>query len=162
MGPDRRVAPTQHASDPGGRTEAGNNVESCCKSVLMVTTNSALTMKRANSDFSSSTGTGEWLTTLEVATLLRVHPKHVYRLLHQGMPARRVGGQWRFSRADIQQWADQRGGPMAATPPQVPTAATSTTIVAIEPNEVADAVASVFREGPPPPLPWYTPPRSVR
>jgi putative molybdopterin biosynthesis protein len=109
-------------------------------------------MRRAKPDFPSSTGTGEWLTTLEVATLLRVHPKHVYRLLHQGMPARRVGGQWRFSRTDIQQWADQRGGPMAATPPQSPTAASSTTILAIEPNEVADAVASVFREGAPAPV----------
>ena len=30
------------------------------------------------------------LTTDEVAEVLRVHPKHVYRLLKKGLPARRV------------------------------------------------------------------------
>ncbi len=32
-----------------------------------------------------------WLTTREVAELLRVHPKHVYRLRKRGLPAHRVG-----------------------------------------------------------------------
>src|SRR5271156_1998375 len=36
------------------------------------------------------------LTTREVALLLRVHPKHVYRLLKRGLPALRVGDEWRF------------------------------------------------------------------
>jgi putative molybdopterin biosynthesis protein len=45
------------------------------------------------------------LTTAEVAHLLRVHPKQVYRLLKQGLPARRVGSEWRFDRADVLVWS---------------------------------------------------------
>jgi len=47
------------------------------------------------------------LKTEEVARLLRVHPKHVYRLLKRGLPARRVGSEWRFDRTDVMQWARQ-------------------------------------------------------
>jgi putative molybdopterin biosynthesis protein len=47
----------------------------------------------------------ELLTTREVADLLRVHPKHVYRLLRRGLPARRVGGEWRFSPQEVLQWS---------------------------------------------------------
>jgi excisionase family DNA binding protein len=53
------------------------------------------------------------LTTAEVAALLRVHPKHVYRLLRRGLPARRVGGEWRFGRADVLAWS---GAPEPAAP----------------------------------------------
>lgn len=45
------------------------------------------------------------LTSAEVAELLRVHPKHVYRLLREGLPARRVGGEWRFVRVDVLEWS---------------------------------------------------------
>jgi putative molybdopterin biosynthesis protein len=45
------------------------------------------------------------LTTVEVAELLRVHPKHVYRLLKKGLPARRVGSEWRFDRSDVLVWS---------------------------------------------------------
>lgn len=45
------------------------------------------------------------LTTDEVAGLLRVHPKHVYRLIARGLPGRRVGGQWRFDRDEVLRWA---------------------------------------------------------
>jgi len=45
------------------------------------------------------------LTTSEVAQLLRVHPKHVYRLLKRGLPARRVGSEWRFDRAEVAAWS---------------------------------------------------------
>ena len=48
---------------------------------------------------------GELLTTADVAALLRVHPKHVYRLLKRGLPAHRVGGEWRFVRAEVLKWA---------------------------------------------------------
>jgi excisionase family DNA binding protein len=48
------------------------------------------------------------LRTDEVAALLRVHPKHVYRLLKKGLPARRVGGEWRFSRDDVLAWSAGR------------------------------------------------------
>jgi excisionase family DNA binding protein len=45
------------------------------------------------------------LTTDEVAKLLHVHPKHVYRLLKKGLPALRVGSEWRFSREDVLAWS---------------------------------------------------------
>jgi excisionase family DNA binding protein len=49
--------------------------------------------------------TPELLTTVEVASLLRVHPKHVYRLLKKGLPARRVGSEWRFDRGEVLAWS---------------------------------------------------------
>ncbi len=52
------------------------------------------------------------LTTSEVAALLSVHPKHVYRLLRRGLPARRIGGEWRFDPAEVTRWS--RGGRAAA------------------------------------------------
>ncbi len=53
------------------------------------------------------------LTTDEVASLLRVHPKHVYRLLKKGLPARRVGSEWRFDRGEVLAWSR----PGTARPP---------------------------------------------
>lgn len=47
------------------------------------------------------------LTTVEVAALLQVHPKHVYRLIKRGLPAKRVGGEWRFDRTAVLAWAGQ-------------------------------------------------------
>ncbi len=87
---------------------------------------------------------GEWLTTIEVAALLRVHHKHVYRLLHQGMPSRRVGGQWRFSREDIVQWASRRGEVCSSPLPAVEStpAAPQPTLVALAPDELSHAVAA--------------------
>ena len=52
------------------------------------------------------------LTTVEIAEVLRVHPKHVYRLLKKGLPARRVGSEWRFSRDDVLAWSG--GAPVDA------------------------------------------------
>lgn len=52
------------------------------------------------------------LTTEEVAEVLRVHPKQVYRLLKKGLPGRRVGSEWRFSRDDVLAWSG--GKPAAA------------------------------------------------
>ncbi|HEU4405522.1 MAG TPA: helix-turn-helix transcriptional regulator [Polyangiaceae bacterium] len=48
------------------------------------------------------------LTTREVAELLRVHPKHVYRLMRRGLPAGRVGDEWRFDREAVLAWARAR------------------------------------------------------
>jgi len=56
------------------------------------------------------------LTTEEVARLLRVHPKHVYRLLKKGLPARRVGSEWRFDRGEVLAWS--RPGTPAREPAQ--------------------------------------------
>jgi excisionase family DNA binding protein len=47
----------------------------------------------------------EILTVLEVAALLKVADKTVYTMAQQGeRPAFKVRGQWRFRRADIQEW----------------------------------------------------------
>ncbi|HUB08166.1 MAG TPA: helix-turn-helix transcriptional regulator [Myxococcales bacterium] len=53
----------------------------------------------------------ELLKTAEVARLLRVHPKHVYRLIDQGLPTRRVGSEWRFARDDVLAWSAGRQRP---------------------------------------------------
>ena len=47
----------------------------------------------------------EIMTVKEVAAYLRVAKKTVYRLLKQGtLPAVRVGHQWRFEKASIDDW----------------------------------------------------------
>lgn len=48
------------------------------------------------------------LTTGDVARLLRVHPKHVYRLLRRGLPGHRVGGEWRFLSEEVRRWSGVR------------------------------------------------------
>jgi putative molybdopterin biosynthesis protein len=50
------------------------------------------------------------LKSAEVADLLRVHPKQIYRLLDQGLPARRVGSEWRFLREEVLAWSLSRRG----------------------------------------------------
>jgi excisionase family DNA binding protein len=46
-----------------------------------------------------------WLTTAQVTSLLQITPATLYRLVRAGtMPAVRVGGQWRFRRADLEAW----------------------------------------------------------
>jgi excisionase family DNA binding protein len=45
------------------------------------------------------------LKSADVAQLLRVHPKQIYRLLARGLPAHRVGGEWRFSRDEVLAWS---------------------------------------------------------
>jgi len=57
----------------------------------------------------------ELLTTKAVAALLGVHPKHVYRLLRRGLPALRVGDEWRFVRAEVMRWAAARAGRAVAS-----------------------------------------------
>lgn len=49
------------------------------------------------------------LTTEDVAALLQVHPKHVYRLLRRGLPGHRMGGEWRFARDEVLRWVEARG-----------------------------------------------------
>jgi excisionase family DNA binding protein len=49
------------------------------------------------------------LTTDEVLGYLRVTPRTVYRLIRAGeLPAVRIGRQWRFRRADIDNWLDRQ------------------------------------------------------
>jgi putative molybdopterin biosynthesis protein len=45
------------------------------------------------------------LRSADVARLLRVHPKQIYRLLARGLPAHRVGAEWRFSRDEVLKWS---------------------------------------------------------
>jgi excisionase family DNA binding protein len=58
------------------------------------------------------------VTTREVAALLRVHPKHVYRLLKRGLPADRVGDAWRFDDGEVLAWA-RASGTLRKAPPVV-------------------------------------------
>lgn len=49
------------------------------------------------------------LTTREVAALLKVHPKQVYRLLRRGLPAHRIGDEWRFDPEEVLRYSRERG-----------------------------------------------------
>ena len=52
----------------------------------------------------------EILTASEVASLLHVHPRTVYKLAQQGsLPGRKFGGGWRFSRRDLMQMISPGG-----------------------------------------------------
>ena len=47
------------------------------------------------------------LTAKQLAEYLQVSPRSIYRLLQRGgVPATKVGGQWRFRKADVDQWID--------------------------------------------------------
>jgi len=49
----------------------------------------------------------EILTLPEVAQLLKVAEKTVYSMAQKGqLPAFKVGGQWRFKRADLDKWIE--------------------------------------------------------
>jgi excisionase family DNA binding protein len=52
------------------------------------------------------------MTTKEVAALLKVHPKHIYRLLKRGLPAHRVGDEWRFDEEEVRRYGRGRGADM--------------------------------------------------
>jgi len=53
----------------------------------------------------------ELMTLEEVAAYLRVTKKTIYRLLKQGkIPASKVGHQWRFDKASINEWLKQKSG----------------------------------------------------
>lgn len=55
----------------------------------------------------------EFLTIKQVAELLKVTERTIYRLAAaKQIPAFKVGGTWRFSRAEINQWIQrqQEGG----------------------------------------------------
>ncbi|WP_338879014.1 helix-turn-helix domain-containing protein [Achromobacter veterisilvae] len=55
----------------------------------------------------------EFLTIKQVAELLKVTERTIYRLAAaKQIPAFKVGGTWRFSRAEIKQWIQrqQEGG----------------------------------------------------
>jgi excisionase family DNA binding protein len=56
------------------------------------------------------------LTILEVAKYLKVAERTVYRLAAaKKIPAFRVGGSWRFSRAEIDQWIRRQSSVVTGT-----------------------------------------------
>jgi excisionase family DNA binding protein len=65
------------------------------------------------------------LDTTGVAKLLDVHPKHVFRLLHRGLPGHRLGGgPWRFDEREVLRWwrkqsAAERRAPNAQPAPRL-------------------------------------------
>jgi len=49
-----------------------------------------------------------FLTTEEVIGILRVNARTLYRLIRtNGLPAMRVGRQWRFRRSDLEGWLNR-------------------------------------------------------
>ena len=53
--------------------------------------------------------TDEILTLPEVAQLLKVAEKTVYTMAQKGeFPAFKVRGEWRFGRADLDEWIEQQ------------------------------------------------------
>ena len=53
----------------------------------------------------------EVITPTEVAALLQIHVKTVYRLARQGvLPGRHIGRRWRFSRSEILALVSQEPG----------------------------------------------------
>lgn len=69
---------------------------------VVVSPNSTITM-------STSTSEGEILTIKQVADYLKVTERTIYRLAAaKKIPAFKVGGTWRFSRADIDSWIKQQ------------------------------------------------------
>ncbi|SFB02450.1 transcriptional regulator, AlpA family [Collimonas sp. OK607] len=58
---------------------------------------------------STSTSEGQILTIKQVADYLKVTERTIYRLAAaKRIPAFKVGGTWRFSRADIDSWIKQQ------------------------------------------------------
>ncbi len=58
---------------------------------------------------STSPSEGEILTIKQVAEYLKVTERTIYRLAAaKKIPAFKVGGTWRFSRADIDSWIKQQ------------------------------------------------------
>ena len=54
----------------------------------------------------------EYLTLKNVADLLKLSEKTIYRLAQAGeLPAFKAGGQWRFRRSDIDRWAETQTRP---------------------------------------------------
>lgn len=57
----------------------------------------------------SSADEGEILTLKQVADFLKVTERTIYRLAAaKKIPAFKVGGTWRFSRAEINQWIQRQ------------------------------------------------------
>jgi len=53
--------------------------------------------------------TNEILTLKELTALLKIAERTAYMMVQRGdLPGFKVGGQWRFKRADIDEWMEAR------------------------------------------------------
>jgi excisionase family DNA binding protein len=60
----------------------------------------------------------EILTASQVAQLLQVHPRTVYKLVKQGsIPGKKFGGGWRFNKGDILLMISPHRSSRSAAPP---------------------------------------------
>jgi len=51
--------------------------------------------------------TDKWLTINQIARYLQVSKEKIYKLCQKGkMPASKIGGQWRFKKDTVDQWAE--------------------------------------------------------
>ena len=58
----------------------------------------------------------EILTASQVADLLQLHPRTVYKLVKQGsIPGKKFGGGWRFNRSEIVGMISMPTGPAATS-----------------------------------------------
>jgi len=88
------------------------------------------------------------LKSADVARLLRVHPKQIYRLMARGLPAHRVGGEWRFSRDEVLAWS---GAPNPARGAAQPAAVAPPPLLAANGDLVVEVLlARLLAEGKPP------------
>lgn len=90
----------------------------------------------------TATNAAGLLKSTEVAALLNVHPKHVYRLLRRGLPGRRVGGDWRFDRDEVLRWF---GAPAVEAVVTTPVVVTPRTPVVVPPLLAANGDVAVDR-----------------
>lgn len=57
------------------------------------------------------------MTVKEVASMLRVSPQTLYKMLEQGaIPAVKIGSQWRFDPEKIRAWLKAQTGAAASGP----------------------------------------------
>ena len=57
----------------------------------------------------------EIMTPSEVAALLKIHLKTVYKLAEKGViPGNRIGRSWRFSRTDVLELVSTKSGSLSA------------------------------------------------
>ena len=74
-----------------------------------VAENLLTTLSKLVITMSTSPSEGEILTIKQVADYLKVTERTIYRLAGaKKIPAFKVGGTWRFSRADIDRWIKQQ------------------------------------------------------
>lgn len=89
------------------------------------------------------------LTTTEIARVLSVHPKHVYRLLRRGMPARRVGGDWRYDRDEVLRWATPSSSTHESPVVATPRAESRGALVAANGDVFVEILLGIVNERPP-------------